>query len=64
MNDGFDRHHAAASRATVPAADALDFEKLDVYRLALEFQVLAAVSVLPARRRELRDQLERAALCR
>jgi len=40
----------------------LDFEKLDVYRVALEFQALASSIRLPAGRRELRDQLDRAAL--
>ena len=62
MNDGFDGRRAATGSAEVPATDTLDFEKLDVYRIALEFQVLAASIVLPGRRRELRDQLERAAL--
>ena len=40
----------------------LDFERLDVYRVALEFQVLASSIALPQGRRELRDQLDRAAL--
>ena len=40
----------------------LDFERLDVYRVALEFQVLASSIALPPGRRELRDQLDRAAL--
>ena len=52
----------------IPAADAadraplLDFERLDVYRVALEFQALATSIALPVGRRELRDQLDRAAL--
>ena len=51
----------------VPAAPAdsaplLDFERLDVYRVALEFQALASSIALPQGRRELRDQLDRAAL--
>ena len=41
---------------------ALDFERLDVYRLALEFKALVSSIVLPTGRRELRDQLDRAAL--
>jgi 23S rRNA-intervening sequence protein len=58
MQDTFDVHAA-------PAPDAgplLDFERLDVYRVALEFQALATSIALPAGRRELRDQLDRAAL--
>ena len=43
-------------------APLLDFERLDVYRVALEFQALASSIQLPQGRRELRDQLERAAL--
>ena len=44
------------------SAAVLDFERLDVYRLALEFKALASSIALPAGRRELRDQLDRAAL--
>src|SRR5688500_16889778 len=44
------------------SAPLLDFERLDVYRLAIEFQALASSIVLPSGRRELRDQLDRAAL--
>ena len=44
------------------AAPRLDFEKLDVYRVAMEFHALAASVRLPPGRRELRDQLDRAAL--
>src|SRR5688572_9350186 len=40
----------------------LDFEKLDVYRVAVEFHALVASLRLPPGRRELRDQLDRAAL--
>jgi len=50
---------SAAPQAPAPA---LDFERLDVYRVALEFQSLASSIALPLGRRELRDQLERAAL--
>jgi hypothetical protein len=58
MQDTFDVHAA-------PAPDGgplLDFERLDVYRVALEFQALATSIALPAGHRELRDQLDRAAL--
>ena len=44
------------------AAPRLDFERLDVYRVAVEFHALAASLRLPPGRRELRDQLDRAAL--
>ncbi len=42
----------------------LDHEKLDVYRLAIEFLtlVLPILDALPQRRRELHSQLERAAM--
>jgi four helix bundle protein len=42
----------------------LDHEKLDVYRLALEFLALAMkiLDDIPRHRRELRSQLERAAM--
>jgi len=53
-----DAHDPAHAEAT----SLLDFERLDVYRVALEFQALASFIALPSRRRELRDQLERAAL--
>lgn len=56
-----DRVDTNSARATSDGA-ALDFERLDVYRAALEFQVLAASIALPARTRAIRDQLERAAL--
>jgi len=49
----------AAPTDTTPL---LDFERLDVYRVALEFQALASSIRLPQGRRELRHQLERAAL--
>ena len=42
----------------------LDHEKLDVYRVAVEFFALALriLEVIPRQRRELRSQLERAAM--
>jgi hypothetical protein len=58
MQDSFD-FDAASDPGSGPR---LDFERLDVYRVALEFQGLAASIALPAGRRELRDQLDRAAL--
>ena len=58
MQDSFD-FDAAPDPGNGPL---LDFERLDVYRVALEFQRLAASLALPAGRRELRDQLDRAAL--
>jgi four helix bundle protein len=58
MQDTFDFHAAPAS----DGGPLLDFERLDVYRIALEFQGLATSIALPAGRRELRDQLDRAAL--
>src|SRR5687768_11674629 len=66
MQDRFDVH-GSASPAPLDAAltdttPLLDFEKLDVYRVALEFQALASSIALPQGRRELRDQLDRAAL--
>ena len=51
--------------STVPlfaGAAPLDFEKLDAYRVALEFQALA-VQLVPKRGcAELRDQLDRASI--
>jgi hypothetical protein len=58
MQDSFDVHGSAGS----DTAPLLDFERLDVYRVALEFQALASSIRLPQGRRELRDQLDRAAL--
>ena len=58
MQDSFDVHGSAGP----DPAPLLDFERLDVYRVALEFQALASSIRLPQGRRELRDQLERAAL--
>ena len=58
MQDSFDVH-GSAGRDPAPL---LDFERLDVYRVAIEFQALATSIALPAARRELRDQLDRAAL--
>ena len=52
----------AAPAAGPDSAPLLDFERLDVYRVALEFQALASSITLPQGRRELRDQLDRAAL--
>lgn len=43
------------------ATDVLDPERLDCYRVAVEFQVLAS-NLLPANQRVLRDQLERASV--
>jgi four helix bundle protein len=52
----------AAAPAAPPAAPLLDAEKLDVYRAAVEFQVLAA-RLLPRRGlATLRDQLDRASV--
>ena len=50
---------SARAESTAPR---LDFERLDVYRVAVEFHALAASVRLPLGRRELRDQLDRAAL--
>jgi four helix bundle protein len=58
MQDTFD-FHGSADQGRSPL---LDFERLDVYRVALEFQALASSIRLPPGRRELRDQLHRAAL--
>ena len=53
---------ASAAVHVPPQAPAiLDAEKLDVYRVALEAQVQAC-DLVPADRRVLRDQLERASL--
>ena len=56
---------AVPGSATAPVAAAaegplLDAERLDVYRVALEFHALAASLPLGRGLRELRDQLERA----
>src|SRR5262245_31888341 len=48
-------------RAGVPVAY-LDCERLDCYRLAVEFQTLAAGMVLDRRLGTLRDQLDRASV--
>ena len=45
-----------------PPAAKLDAAKLDVYAVALEFQVLAAGLLPPRRHAVLRDQLERASV--
>lgn len=51
----------AQALGPAPAAALLDAERLDVYKLALEFQLLA--SSLPLRRHgALRNQLERASI--
>ena|SRR5688500_19431241 len=57
MQHRFDVHCSADA----DGGPLFDFERLDVYRVAVEFQALASSIALP-RRRELRDQLERAAL--
>ncbi len=44
-----------------PGAPALDAERLAVYHLALELQVLAS-SLVPSEQRVLRDQIERASV--
>ena len=44
MQDSFDVHGSAAP----DAGPLLDFERLDVYRVALEFQALASSIALPA----------------
>jgi four helix bundle protein len=44
-----------------PATQVLDPERLDCYRVAVEFQVLAS-TLLPVAQRVLRDQLERASV--
>jgi four helix bundle protein len=59
MQDIFDVPGSTAPDSATPR---LDFERLDVYRVAVEFHALAASLRLPAGRRELRDQLDRAAL--
>ncbi len=51
----------APHRAEFHGEPLMDPERLDVYGVALEFQVLVA-TVLPRRHRTLRDQLERASL--
>src|SRR5687768_12422303 len=61
MQDSFD-DRASAAPGDPAGGPLLDFERLDVYRVALEFQSLATSITLPAGRRELRDQLDRAAL--
>jgi four helix bundle protein len=58
MQDIFDVHGSDGPGI----APLLDFERLDVYRVALEFQALASSIALPSRRREVRDHLDRAAL--
>ena len=69
MQDIFDVPGSAAPKSASldlvvadPTAPRLDFERLDVYRVAVEFHALAASLRLPPGRRELRDQLDRAAL--
>jgi len=59
MPDIFDVPGSAAPDSAAPR---LDFERLDVYRVAVEFHALAASLRMPPGRRELRDQLDRAAL--
>jgi four helix bundle protein len=50
----------SATRSAAFAGPLLDAERLDVYRVALEFHALAAALPLGRGLRELRDQLERA----
>jgi four helix bundle protein len=58
MQHGFDVHGPVA----LGPAPQLDAERLDVYRVALEFHALvASLDAMPGRR-EIRDQLDRAAL--
>lgn len=58
MQDSFDVHGSAGP----DPATLLDAEKLDVYRIALEFHALVSSLEFAPGRREIRDQLERAAL--
>ncbi len=51
----------AIEEASTPAAPVLDAEKLAVYQVALELQVLAS-GLVPPQHRVLHDQLERASL--
>ena len=51
----------AIEEASTPAAPVLDAEKLAVYQVALELQVLAS-GLIPPQHRVLHDQLERASL--
>ena len=63
MQDTFDVPGSTAPDSVADSiAPRLDFERLDVYRVAVEFHALAASLRLPPGRRELRDQLDRAAL--
>jgi four helix bundle protein len=54
------QEHAAAPDSADPDAPWLDAERLDVYRIALEFHALASTLALGRGFRELRDQLDRA----
>jgi four helix bundle protein len=63
MPDAFTPGPARLSAAPPFAGDALlDAEKLDVYRIALEFQAVAGQLVPKRGYSELRDQLERASI--
>ena len=66
MQDAFEFPGSAAPEVAadidVQATSRLDFENLDVYRVAIQFHALAASVRLPPGRGELRDQLDRAAL--
>jgi four helix bundle protein len=52
---------AAAVPAKADAGPVLDFEKLDVHRVAMQFQVLVS-DLAPKTERNLRDQLDRASV--
>ena len=58
-----DRGAPAASALLFSGAALLDAEKLDAYRVALEFQAMAGQLVPKRGCAELRDQLERASIC-
>jgi four helix bundle protein len=63
MPDAFTPGPSRLSAAPLFAGDALlDAEKLDVYRIALEFQAIAGQLVPKRGYAELRDQLERASI--
>jgi four helix bundle protein len=63
MPDAFAPGPSRLSAALPFAADALlDAEKLDVYRIALEFQAIAGQLVPKRGYAELRDQLDRASI--
>jgi four helix bundle protein len=59
--DGATRYPSNEARTQMAESTSLDAERLDVYRVALEFQVLAS-TLVPREERNLRDQLDRASL--